>query len=675
MLWAYDIDMAKIIDFWVSPAGDDSASGDQKHPYMTLTRAIEGVRAAVQDDKIPANETIVHVQPGIYPTSNVEITETHTARGRIPLTIKREGTDRVRLSGALEINELKIPPSTVLSRVPVAIRDRVRMVDLSECDSIGAFASRGMGRPLETSHAQLFFDDRPGRISVYPKHEFLLIAGFPDEDAKDDEHGGTIGDGAHGFCYDDTKVEEWQPEELVVHGYWCWDWANTYERIDHIDADRKLITLRAPGSQWGFRSGNRYQFFNVLEELSEPGEYVVDTTERCIYFLPLDHYQTLSVSVLPGPAVRCAGATDVRFAGITFEQYRGSALSIEGGESVCVDSCTLRNLGNEGIRIDGGQRHQILRCRIHDTGDGAISIGGGDRTDLTPADHVIDNNHIHHFGLWSRCYVPAIHAQGVGMRISRNLIHDAPHSGIIYWGNEFVIEYNEIHHVTMESGDAGAIYTGRDFSARGNVIRYNYIHDTGGEGMGSMGIYWDDCVSGQTAYGNLFLRVSRGVMMGGGRELVVRNNLFVDTLPAIQIDARGISPARVWQRMVNETMAKRLEEVDYLNPPYSERYPALRELEAYLKEGRGVPPEHNLIANNICSGGVWIDAHVSQIREFLGTEYREVNRLARIERNLLDFDPGFNDRDHDDFSISDTEICRLIGFEQLPLDEIGPTWL
>ena len=42
----------------------------------------------------------------------------------------------------------------------------------------------------------------------------------------------------------------------------------------------------------------------------------------------------------------------------------------------------------------------------------------------------------------------------------------------------------------------GAIYTGRDYSHRGNRIRHNFIHETGGFGMGSMGVYMDDCVSG-----------------------------------------------------------------------------------------------------------------------------------------------------------------------------------
>jgi len=99
-------------------------------------------------------------------------------------------------------------------------------------------------------------------------------------------------------------------------------------------------------------------------------------------------------------------------------------------------------------------------------------------------------------GRWSKCYVPAIHLQGVGMLATQNLIRHHPHCGILYWGNDHVIELNEIHHVALETGDVGAIYTGRDYTFRGNRIRHNYIHHLGGVGMGSMGAYMDDCVSG-----------------------------------------------------------------------------------------------------------------------------------------------------------------------------------
>ena len=89
-------------------------------------------------------------------------------------------------------------------------------------------------------------------------------------------------------------------------------------------------------------------------------------------------------------------------------------------------------------------------------------------------------------------------------------------------GNDHLIEFNDIHHIALETGDVGAIYTGRDWTYRGNKIRFNFIHETGGVGMGSMGVYMDDCVSGTEIYGNIFFKVQRAAFLGGGRDVEPR---------------------------------------------------------------------------------------------------------------------------------------------------------
>ena len=56
-----------------------------------------------------------------------------------------------------------------------------------------------------------------------------------------------------------------------------------------------------------------------------------------------------------------------------------------------------------------------------------------------------------------------------------------------------MVEFNEIHNVVYESGDAGAYYVGRDWTQRGNILRHNFWHDiVGGTGYGGMTIYLDD---------------------------------------------------------------------------------------------------------------------------------------------------------------------------------------
>ena len=104
-----------------------------------------------------------------------------------------------------------------------------------------------------------------------------------------------------------------------------------------------------------------------------------------------------------------------------------------------------------------------------------------------------------------------------------------------------IVEYNHVHHTNQEQSDTGAIGMGsRDIYERGSVIRYNYVHDTGGYNMLKpgvweyphycWGVYLDDYTSGVHVYGNLIVRAQRGgVMIHGGQDNVIENNIIVDS--------------------------------------------------------------------------------------------------------------------------------------------------
>jgi len=366
------------------------------------------------------------------------------------------------------------------------------------------------------------------------------------------------------------------------------------------------------------------------------------------------------VSIVESPLIHLDDASHVTIRGLTIECTRGDGIRISGGSNDLVVKCILRNLGNYGVMVNSGKDHGVVGCDIYETGDGGISLSGGDRKTLTPAGHFAHNNHIHHLARWSRCYVPAVSMTGVGIRASNNLIHDHPHCAILFWGNEHVIELNEIHHVCLETGDVGAIYTGRDYTFRGNVIRHNFIHHTGGVGMGSMGIYMDDCVSGTHIYGNVLWKLHRAVFLGGGRDFKVENNIFIDCDPAIDIDGRGLSKAPVWHNMVYKTMKRRLEDMNWSKPPYSRRYPELASLKEFYAKDDGVPPGNIRVARNICVGNKW-----------LKTGWGATKDMIKVRDNLTDTDPCFVDADGMDFRLRDESPAFKLGFKQIPFEQIG----
>jgi hypothetical protein len=253
--------------------------------------------------------------------------------------------------------------------------------------------------------------------------------------------------------------------------------------------------------------------------------------------------------------------------------------------------------------------------------------------------------------------VPAVLLSGVGLRVAHNLIHDHPHCAILFGGNEHQIEFNEIHHIALETGDVGAIYTGRDWTYRGNRIRHNFIHHTGGVGLGSMGVYMDDCVSGTEVFGNVFYKVHWAMFIGGGRDHQVVNNIFVDCDPAVRIDGRGLDKSPVWFNMVYDYMKKQMGNVPSLL--YRSRYPAIANLDRYYATTDGVPPEDNVVTRNICVG------------KWLETGWHSVESVLKLENNFVGSDPGFVDPDKMDFSLKPDAAPLRQGFQLIPFAAIG----
>ena len=222
--------------------------------------------------------------------------------------------------------------------------------------------------------------------------------------------------------------------------------------------------------------------------------------------------------------------------------------------------------------------------------------------------------------------------------------------------------------IALETGDVGAIYAGRDYSFRGNRIEGNFIHDTGGIGMGSMGVYMDDCVSGTTVRGNIFLRVHWAMFIGGGRDHVVENNLFVDCDPAVRVDGRGLDPTPVWRSMVDDFMRRQLAAVP--SELYRARYPALTGLDRHYgapgetaRVGdafQGVPPEGNAVRHNLCVGK-WLDVG-----------WRATADMLDVRDNYVTTDRSQVGSESGGLKVPMNSPARAMGFEPTPMEKIGP---
>jgi len=662
-------------NLYVSENGNDDWSGRLPEanaartdgPLATLARA----QAVARDVKRSGGVTVT-VRGGAYPlaeplTFNAEDSGTADA----PVVYRASDGEQVRLAGGVRITDWRpVEDAATLERLPPAARGHVVQADL-RAHGVADFGI------MESAHAwahsdpglEVFFRGERMTLSRYPNEGFLHIAALSAEDGYDVR--GTRGSRTGCFQIEGEaeRLCRWAAEPAaMLHGYWFWDWADQRLAVQSITPDIGEIALdeRRPHG-YGYRVGQWFYAFNLLCELDQPGEWYLDRATGMLYLWPPAVATTaagkpdainpgdVEVSVLRDP-ITFQDVSHLTLQGFTIETARGTAIQVSGGEAVRIVGCTIRNVGADAVRIAGGRGHTVCDCDICRTGDGGIHLDGGDRRTLTPGGHEAVNNHIHHIARWNPLYKVGIQLRGCGNRAAHNRLHDLPHTAIGFTGNDQTVEFNEIYQSVTGANDAGAIYTSgahpEDWSMRGHRVRFNYLHHLFGfAGEGCSGIYLDDMFSGTEIHGNVLWRVSLGFLLGGGRDIVSTNNVFIDCPKAISLDTRAIG----WAAFSMPDVIAGLESMPYREEPWASRYPDL----VNILDDEPALPRGNVIARNIVRGGsgIWIEEGAKP--------------GLRMEDNLERDDPRFVGEDKADWRLRADSPALKAGFEPLSLERVG----
>jgi len=714
--------------FYVSPNGQDNWSGklaspNQKKsdgPFATLERARDAVRNVLRNEEAGGDVT-VFLRSGTYQLErSLQFDRRDSGSPGRPVVWQSYPEEEACLIGGTAVGGWRrIADSSVTARLSPAAVPNIIQVDLraARISDFGQITPRG-GPPLE-----LFFRGKRMTPSRWPNEGWLLIADVPQSGPKRFHDGlerekrfdgVPIGRHYGRIVYGDNRPSRWSKDnEVFVHGYWTFDWSDTYQKVSSIDTVKHELTLAEPHHGYGYTKNQRFRFLNILEELDTPGEWYLDRRAGVMYFWPPSPPSEgdIRVSLLEQPLIIMDSVRSLTLRGITFECTRGRGIVITGCHNTLIGTCTFRNLGGDAIVIFGGTDNGVRGCDISDVALGGIRLGGGDRKTLAAGGNYASNNHIHHYSTWLRTGQYAVNIDGVGQRLDHSLIHDAPFEAIYLRGNEHLVEYNEVHHVTQETGDAGALHTGRDWTWRGNVIRYNYFHHLLGPGLhGVMGVYLDDFSSGFTVFGNVFYRAGRASMIGGGRDNTFENNLYVECAPSVHVDARGLSWAGYYFNGGYPVLFQLMDSVHYDRPPYSTRYP---ELVGLYADSPAVP-KNNRIVRNVSWGGRWIDLHDFHDYNFSSAVTMTGNVIADSiicrrrakgqpgwDPYYLDIDtregfvaltaddpavkqefvgnlfmssnPGVRDPARGDFRLDEGSPAFKFGFKPIPLDSIGLT--
>ncbi|MFN0169302.1 MAG: right-handed parallel beta-helix repeat-containing protein [Bryobacteraceae bacterium] len=720
--------------FYVALNGNDQwsgklaepASGNTDGPFATLERAREAVRALKSSGDFPVRGVVVTLRGGVYrrtETFRLAAEDSGTEAG--PVVWRGKAGEPVRLAGGQVVRDFeRVRDPDIVKRFSREQLENILVADLRAqgITEYGEMKAVGFGKP-GTAALELFFDGKPMQRARYPNEGWLQIASVPQSgtlkyEGEDRGHSRRFGMplGRHygRFEYPGDRPNRWLPaNDMWMHGYWSWDWNDQYQRIARLDKGRREIHPAEPYHGSGYTKLQRFYFLNILEELDSPGEYYLDSKKGLLYFWPPQSPQGKEalVSMLEDWLVSIDGASHVSFEGITFEASRGGGVIIQGGAGNKVAGCTLRNMGAEAVQIAGGTRNGVLSSDIHGT-DAGIVISGGDLPTLTPGRNYATNNHIHDYSRIRRTYQAAVILEGVGQKVSHNHIHHAPHNGVLFNGAEHVLEFNEVHHVAMETGDVGAFYIVAPWTHRGNMIRHNYFHDIVGPGYtGASAVYLDDWTSGTTVYGNVFAGV-KAVVINGGRENLIENNVFLNCSPAVRLKSIGLGWAKDAFLGGRSPVPGRLAQIKYKEPPWSTRYPELMTLE---RDDPAVA-KHNKALRNVSHGGRWLDLWDGmdfgalemrgnliadpelawrQKTDYFYTDDKNTGKikyeglklvldtkvlngdaaareaLLRAGNLVIEGDPGFADGPKGRLELSKTSKAYEMGFQRIPLDKIG----
>lgn len=567
----------------VDPRGSDHAAAAPAAIVATLPQAADLVarwRARRSDLRVT-----IEVAPGTHRLDRaVRLGPEHGGAPHAPLVIRGAAGATPRVVGSVRVSAdpMGIAPDA-LARLPAEARPHVRVYRLPPA----ALASPRIETPRLLRSAPT-----PLGLEVYDRSGALAPARWPNEEWAQIARGPASGEPS--FEVGNGRVQRWRGEpDLWAEGYWRWGWLFEALPVTGIDAARPRLTLQGAPYE-GILAGARFRVYHALSELDRPGEWWRDAARGLLVVWPRDTADDLEVAVAES-LFRLEGASHVRIEGLRLEQARGDLVVVRGGRDVVIAKSSLAWSGGRAAVFEGAAASGLVDCDIADIGRAGVRLSGGDRASLTPGGLFLRDTRLTRYARISRTQSPAVEVDGVGATIAGNFIHDTNEYAIHLRGNDHVVEWNEIARLLADATDTGAVYAGRDWTARGSIVRHNFIHDVrAGEGREVKGVYLDDMASGFTVHGNFFLRVDQPVFIGGGRDNLVESNLFVASSPAIHIDARGETSARNAVLDPASEIRAALAAMPTESPLWRKRYPRLAGI---LSDAPGTAKGNRIVGN------------------------------------------------------------------------------
>jgi hypothetical protein len=631
--------------FFVAPTGKATNPGTKNRPFTNPQQARDAIRK--HRSKNPHNCYAVYFRAGTYFLQTpFDLTAADSGQLHCPIRYAAYPGDSVLFHGGQYLNPTyftKTSNPAIQKRLPPESRGKVLEIDLKKqgISNFGQLAQHGFGSVPEPAALELFINGERQTLARYPNSGKLLIGKI--YDAGSVPRQGDFSKRGATFGYEYTRPNRWLiAPEIWLHGHFSFGYSDDHLRIARIDTSTKTITTAQPHlygllpgiyadtSKWLDMAGHSlrgYYAYNLLEELDQPGEWFLDRQTGILYLFPPPDFlhAKIEISISEQPFIHLLNTAHLVFENIGFSTARGMGIYLENAHHVTISKCVFSNLGT--VAISTGQPLQdnrqayskdgapllddwrssdfhhiaIQQCRISKTGTGGIILTGGNRRSLSPSGNTIRACVFSRVDQINHTYAPAIKLFGVGTAISHCTFSDQKHMAIALHGNEHLIEYNRFERICTHADDMGAIYTGRDPSARGTTIRYNHFQDIlpVDEASQVAAIFLDDGTGGIEIGHNYFERVgSQGdkelfgaIAIHGGHDNSIHHNVFQDC--EVVIGNNYWKPERWKAFLESPIIQERLfEQVDIKSPIFQKKYP---DLQRYFSDSE---PRQNIVAEN-----------------------------------------------------------------------------
>jgi len=482
----------------------------------------------------------------------------------------------------------------------------------------------------------------------------------------------------------EPRMSLWRAGEAMYFGEGYYAWAAYHGALSSIDPAGGTLQLSA-SPPYGLREGHPFYLYNLLEELTDPGDYFIDRVNARLYLRPPSDAlpNELLLSTLTSPLLSMRGVSRVTWSGISFEAAQGNLVDAQTCTQVTFSRCRFLNAGGWGLLLGGSANH-VDACELAYLGKGGIWACGGSRSTLTDSGTVVENCDIHHYDRLFWSYLPAIQLSSIsyapfnedcsGLTVQHNEIHHAPHQAIQFQGNNHTFRYNLIHHVCQWTNDAGAIYSQRDWASQGNVLQFNLIRHGGGPfGTWTPAIYLDTGGSGITIEGNILYQAgpTLAIQHNGGRDVKMRYNVISGGwFGAVSVNYVTTYANNLPGSSLN--LLEKLAHFAYQAPPWSTAYPWLTPIPndwTQLQGSHWLEPENSVFYGNLFQGRSSDAIRQENVFPALAPP---LAWFAQVSNNLVQVDPQFTDPANLDFRLrAGSPMYGIPGFPGIDAAKIG----